>query len=447
MYIDFIKSSLSNNPHHTAVIWNHHLISSQSLLNKIEETKKFLANHNIGRGSIVGLKGDFSPNAIAILCALIEGGCIITPFSISENSQSLAEKAVIAKIEFLIEVTREDKINLVETFSPSSHTLFSIIRELDHPGLILFSSGTSGSPKAAVHNFVPLLDKFKTSRKSYVTINFLLFDHWGGLNTLFSVLSSNGTIVCVDKRTPEEICQLIEKYSATLLPTTPTFLNMLFLSNLIEKYDLSSLKLITYGAEPMPVPTLRKLTKKFADVDIQQTYGLIEVGVLSAKSLNRDSLWVKIGGKGYETRVVDGLLEIKTPSMILGYMNAESPITDDGWFRTGDAVEVNGEFFKILGRKSELINVGGEKVFPSEVEDVILSIDNVSDAIVYAEKNTIIGNIICVKVSLENPEDPHLFTQRLKAYCHNRLEKFKVPVKVTFMDGSEYGARYKKKRV
>jgi long-chain acyl-CoA synthetase len=67
----------------------------------------------------------------------------------------------------------------------------------------------------------------------------------------------------------------------------------------------------------------------------------------------------------------DGLLEIKAKSAMRGYLNAESPFTPDGWFKTGDAVEVDGEYIKILGRKSELINVGGEKVYPAEVESVI----------------------------------------------------------------------------
>ena len=117
--------------------------------------------------------------------------------------------------------------------------------------------------------------------------------------------------------------------------------------------------------------TLAKLKTVFPDVKLLQTYGLIEVGVLKTSSKSNDSLWVKLGGNGYDLRVVDGLLEIKAESAMLGYLNYASPFTEDGWFKTGDAVEVDGEYFKILGRKSEIINVGGEKVFPVEIENVI----------------------------------------------------------------------------
>ena len=123
--------------------------------------------------------------------------------------------------------------------------------------------------------------------------------------------------------------------------------------------------------------------------------------MLHSKSKKDDSLWVKVGGEGYETRVIDGMLEIKAKSAMLGYLNAPSPFTEDGWFKTGDSVEVNGEYIKILGRKSEIINVGGEKVYPQEIENVILKIDNVAEVTVYGERNPIIGNIVSAKILLQ----------------------------------------------
>ena len=91
------------------------------------------------------------------------------------------------------------------------------------------------------------------------------------------------------------------------------------------------------------------------------------------------------------------ILEIKSKSSMLGYLNALA-LTDDGWFKTGDAVLTNGDYIKILGRKSELINVGGEKVYPQEVENVLLGHPLVEDATVYGEKNPIIGNIVCARI-------------------------------------------------
>jgi acyl-CoA synthetase (AMP-forming)/AMP-acid ligase II len=120
-----------------------------------------------------------------------------------------------------------------------------------------------------------------------------------------------------------------------LLPASPTFLNLLLLSKAYEGHDLSALKLITYGAEPMPSTTLAALRAVFPKIELRQTYGLIELGVLRAKSMSSDSLWVKVGGDGYDLRVVDGILQIKADSAMLGYLNAPSPFTEDGYFIPG----------------------------------------------------------------------------------------------------------------
>ena len=89
---------------------------------------------------------------------------------------------------------------------------YKVIREREHPGLVLFTSGTSGDPKAAVHDFFALLEKFKFRSRSLRTLNFLLFDHWGGLNTMFHILSNGGVVIATKNRDPVIICELIEKY-------------------------------------------------------------------------------------------------------------------------------------------------------------------------------------------------------------------------------------------
>ena len=167
---------------------------------------------------------------------------------------------------------------------------------------------------------------------------------------------------------------------------------------------------------------------------------------MRTKSKSNDSLWVKIGGDGYKTRVVDSILQIKADSAMLGYLNAPSPFTDDGYFITGDVVEQDGEYLKILGRKSELINVGGEKVYPQEVEDVMLRFHGIQEVTVFGEKNLLMGNIVCAKVFLRKDVEIEGFISRLRAYCRKQLSKFKVPVKIAIVDAPLHGDRFKKAR-
>jgi len=352
----------------------------------------------------------------------------------------------LSQVENYIYCDENDHVTWQSADLVSNHQYYSKLKQIKKPGLVLFSSGTSGDPKAAVHDFSLLLEKFKLARRPFITLNFLLFDHWGGLNTMLHTLSNAGTIVTAKNRSPDEIGKLIQEIEIQLLPATPTFLNLMLLSGIPKKYNLSSLEVITYGAEPMLQTTLKRLKAAFPNIKLQQTYGLIEVGVLRTKSKGDDSLWLKVGGEGYQTRVVEGILHIKTKSTILGYLNADTPMSKDGWFITGDAVEEDGEYLKILGRKSEMINVGGEKVFPTEIENIILTMDNVSDVVVYGEKNPIIGSLICAKVCLLEDEDQKDFSNRLKQLCLQKLDRFKVPVKVVITDEALFGVRFKKSR-
>ena len=151
-----------------------------------------------------------------------------------------------------------------------------------------------------------------------------------------------------------------------------------------------------------------------------------------------------IGLRDKEYKIIkpEGIFRI----FILGYLNAPSPFTEDGWFKTGDAVEVDGEYIKILGRKSEIINVGGEKVHPQEVENVILEIDNVAEVTVYGEKNPIIGNIVCAKIRLHDNNVHKGIINEIKNHCRKKLQNYKIPIKIFIEDELQHSERFKKKR-
>jgi acyl-CoA synthetase (AMP-forming)/AMP-acid ligase II len=440
-----IKAVLEENSGKTAFVWREERFSYDSISTRMQFWQAKLAHINSGK--IVGLESDFSPETIAILLTLIMKKNIIVPLDINNSSKN-SKKIEIAELDYLITVTGEEvvKIEKVEIANAKNEMYDNLISS-EIPGLVLFTSGSSGEPKGAVHNFEKLLSKFQVRRKSLLTINFLLFDHWGGLNTLFHVLSSGGSLVFLEKRNPDYVCRLIEKHKVELLPTSPTFLNMLLLSRSYERYSLSSLQIISYGSEPMPENLLQRLSTLFPEIKLQQTYGLIELGVMRSRSESNDSLWVKLGGEGYRTRVEDGILQIKSDSAMLGYLNANSPFTQDGWFITGDSVEVKGEYFRILGRKSEIINVGGEKVYPQEVENVILQIAGIGDVMVYAEANPITGKIVCAKVKYLGEKSDSEISRKIKSYCRQHLETFKVPVKVNVVDSTFESDRFKKRRV
>lgn len=177
-----------------------------------------------------------------------------------------------------------------------------------------------------------------------------------------------------------------------------------------------------------------------------QKYGTSEVGTLRSKSRSSDSLWVKLGGEGYQTRIVDGKLEIKAESSMLGYLNAESPFTADGWFKTGDLVEVDGEFIRFLGRDSDVINVGGQKVNPAEVESLIAGLPNIRDVVVFGKPNPLMGQVVHALVRTVDDEDSGSLQRRVRAACVEGLEKHKVPMTIEVTDRPLTSDRFKQLR-
>jgi long-chain acyl-CoA synthetase len=445
MYIDFLREGFASRGGQPALIWRDREYTYEWLLAEVDRCKAELARNGVPVGVVASIEADFSPRAIALLLALLEHRAIIVPLTSSVEGKK-PEFRSIAEVETVAAIDAADKAEFRATGVTASHELLQRLKKAGRPGLILFSSGSTGKSKAAVHDFAPLLEKFKVPRHTKRTITFLLFDHIGGINTLLYNLANGGCIVTVEDRSPKSICEAIARHRVQVLPTSPTFINLLLVSGAYRTHDLSSLELVSYGTEVMPASVLERLNRELPSVKTLQTYGLSELGILRSKSRSNDSLWVKVGGEGFETRVVEGLLEIKAQSAMLGYLNAPSPFTADGWFMTGDAVEVDGEYIKILGRKSELINVGGEKVYPAEVESVLQLMDGIVDVAVHGEKHPITGNIVVARIQLEKPEDAAEFRKRLRAHCQNRLPRFAVPQKIIVSDAPIHGERFKKIR-
>jgi long-chain acyl-CoA synthetase len=445
MFIDFLLDVFRENPDRDAIVWKDRGYSYGWLGERVAHWSSFIVHEQVERGSVAVIEADFSPNSIALMLALIQQECILVPMTSSVEAKK-PEFLRVAEAEISFRIDAADAVS-VERFPVSaSHPLYGGLRKEKHPGLVLFSSGSTGKSKAALHDLVGILEKFKVRRHSLRTMTFLLYDHIGGVNTLLYTLSNGGCIVTVGDRSPDAVLQAVETYRVELLPTSPTFLNLLILSEAHRRYNTQTLKTITYGTEPMPESTLKRSREAFPTVNFQQTYGLSEVGILRSKSKSSDSLWVKVGGEGFETRVVDGMLQIKARSAMLGYLNAPSPFTEDGWFMTGDSVEVDGEFIRILGRKSEIINVGGEKVYPAEIESTISELPNIAEVTVFGEKHPIMGNIVSAQVRLLADEDPKTVKARIKNYCRERLQPFKVPVKIDVVTDVQHSERFKKMR-
>ncbi len=445
MTITWLFERMAQYGDQTAIVWRDRPYSYADLLGRAQRWLDDLRQQDVGPGQVVALEGDYSPNACALMLALIELQAVVVPLTraVRMHRDDFLETA---EAQLIVDFDDSDGWTFSRLEAAVTNPLTRSLIDRRIPGLVVFSSGSTGKNKAVLHDFLALLEKYKVVRHRRTTLTFLLLDHLGGINTLLYTLSNGGTVVSVQSRDPEVICKAIANHKVQNLPTSPTFLNMLLISEIYRSYDLSSLQLITYGTEAMPESTLARLCEVFPNVNLLQTYGLSELGVLRSKSRSSDSLWVKVGGEGFETKVIDGILWVRAKSAMLGYLNAPSPFDEEGWMNTQDMVEVDGEYIRILGRVTEIINVGGQKVYPAEVESALLQMENVRDAAVFGEKNPITGQIVVARVNLVEPEEPAEFKKRLRAFCRDKLASYKIPIKIELTDREQFSTRYKKMR-
>lgn len=387
------------------------------------------------KGDVVAIIGDFNPSSILTLLRLIDIGVVVVPLTVETRHEHeyFFESALVDVVIDGTEVKRRSHIQ--------KHEYIEKLRELGHAGLVLFSTGTTGRPKAILHDLTLFLRRFETPRPTLRTINFLLFDHIGGINTLLHTLFNKGVVVAPEFRTVDSILETCRKFNVEVLPTTPTFLRMMLMSGAVPSNVPDSLKVITYGTERMDQPTLDELCKLLPSIDFRQTFGMSELGIVRVKSEARNSLFMKIGGEGVETKVVDSVLQIRSASRMLGYLNAPSPFDSEGWYDTKDVVEVKDDYYKVTGRISDVINVGGLKFMASEVERVALQFPNVSLVKVTAKPNPITGQH--VELSVQTAAEGALDKEALLDFLKSRLQDHMIPRRIRIEDVI-IGHRFKK---
>jgi long-chain acyl-CoA synthetase len=397
--------------------------------------KSFDHLNMIKQGDVVALIGDFNEQTIADLLHLINMKTILVPLT----NETYAEHPYFfetARVKWVVQNGKTLKIDC-----ESSHPLIDSLRLRNSPGLVLFSTGTTGRPKAVLHDFSRFLQRYSTPRPAATTLNFLLFDHIGGINTLLHSLFNSGLVVSIQNRSIEDVLETCEKFQVEVLPTTPTFLRMLLMSGLVPETIPSSIKVITYGTEKMDEHTLVMLANHLPNVDFRQTYGMSELGILRVKSESRTSLFMRVGGEGVVWKIEEGVLKIKSETRMAGYLNAENPFDENGWYNTNDLVEAKGDFLKIVGRTTNVVNVGGLKFLTGEVESAGMSFPGILNVNVIAKTNPITGQHVEMTIQVQREETFNL--SEFKSHLASRLPKHMLPRRIT--TGSVlFNHRYKK---
>lgn len=290
----------------------------------------------------------------------------------------------------------------------------------------IFTSGTTGQPKRVIHTVNTLTRSVRVSEHYTNQIWAFAYNptHMAGLQVFFQGFENISTLINVFNKTRQEIHEAINKYSITHISATPTFYRLL----LPFENSFESVKRVTFGGEKLDRKLHDFVLQIFPNAKINNIYASTEAGSLFA-------------AKGENFQMQKALLnkvkieedELLIHKSLLG--KSDSFIYTGEYYKTGDLIEwINKEemLFRFKGRKNELINIGGYKVNPSEVESVILKIPDVLQAKVYGRTNSILGNLLVAELKLV--EYSKLTEILIRNYLSEKLQDYKVPRIIKFVD-------------
>jgi len=321
---------------------------------------------------------------------------------------------------------------------------------------ILFTSGTTGKPKGVriVHrNFIhsairleqymEMLDVGDPETGDKTLIVAPLFHVMALQEQLMACLRMGNTVVMMSVLNIETFLELVEKEGINFLVGSPAIYRILLGSEDIKKYDLSSIRLAGFGAAPMSPDLMSEMKKTFVNAKFFNGFGLTEASI-SLAAIDQECMEqpTSIGhpSLGCEAKIVDvdmnelpqgavGEIAIRGPNVADGYYGSPEDTKKsfrDGWFLTGDLgrLEDNG-FFYVASRKNDMINRGGENVYPVEVENAIYLHPKVMEVAVYGVPDPVMGEKVAAAVVAVPGTDPTI--EEIKAFCGDKLAKYKIP--------------------
>lgn len=287
-----------------------------------------------------------------------------------------------------------------------------------------FTSGTTGDPKCVLHSFnttlyAPLLlnRDMGVTERDVLLIYLPVALNWGYF-TLMQTIMAGARAVLMERFSGRAALETIERERVSFIPTAPASIVAMLAEPQLDRYDLSSLRVVVTGGASAAIETIRDYQAR-AKGHLIELYGMLEIGFQTWTRFSDDP--EKVNGTigrlidGMEIRILDaagndvphgeiGEIAARGPTIHLGYHNNPAAnaasFTDDGWFRTGDLGRFVDEVgnVQLSGRSKEIINRGGKKFFPREVEEILYTHPNVLHAAMVGLPDARLGerNCLCV---------------------------------------------------
>ena len=460
--IDFLKKNVENHGDKIAVIDNEKEITFIELYEKVE---KFSVNIKIlNQEEIISLISENSISFIIAYLGIINSGKIVHLISPEISEINLFNQLKSSKSKNIIcnQLMKKKILN----FNSIKTTIFDIEEillkhnnkeiesSLNKFAYLIYTSGTTAEPKGVTvsHSMIEFTTKNIVKVLGYSNSDTdllpLPLNHSFGLGCIHTSLYVGSTLVLLkNANNLEEILESLKKYKITTLAAVPATLTKIlnFKNKELEDY-FSEIRLIITNSTAIPKKTVIQFKEILKKGNLATYYGLTEASRSTFMVFDKNNQREESVGKcspNVEIKIVNkeennlklGDIFIKGENVIKKYWNnveADKNIFEN-WLKTGDTGYFDNEGYLFLkGRSDEIINVGGEKVMPIEIEQTIKNILGVDDVVAFGIEHKIFGQTI--KVNIIKSKNSDIDKAQILSHCIKNLEKFKIPSKIDFVE-------------
>ena len=485
--IDWLDRHAAERPDHTAISIGDRRLSYADLIARANALASGFKQLGLGRGDVIALQLLNVPEYVIAHAAISRLGAVMQtmhmPYRGAEienllgHSRARAFVCVDAFGDYrTAEVVNDmrDKLPALEHIivvgdgPPCTRSFTELAAsgpvdlgpppEPEDPCLLMYTSGTTASPKGVATNYRPFLNNARLSVDIFaitpddVVLSAAPFSHLYGLCAMHLALNAGATILLLPRFTPSEFAATVETGRASVLFTGPAHHAACFEAGLYDRHDLSSVRVAVISGSLCPHDLARAIDDKLANGQVLQLWGMTEIqaGAYSRLDDSIEARHTSIGraSPGNELRVVgedgsalpagtEGELQIRGASVFPGYYNnaaANESAFDGDWFRTGDLATIDqAGYLRITGRTKEIINRGGVKFNPLDIEALINQMPEVLVSAVVPMPDPVLGEKACVFIQVSGESDVTLaaITSHLEAH---QIAKNKWPERLEIIE-------------
>ncbi|HZZ28958.1 MAG TPA: class I adenylate-forming enzyme family protein [Pirellulales bacterium] len=329
--------------------------------------------------------------------------------------------------------------------------------------VIILTSGTSGRPKAVRHNWASLSRpvRLAAAAEPPVWLQSYLPNLYAGIQVSLQCLLNGGTLVSPHPDADvDEIIDMLLRERVEFASATPSYWRRLLLFGDTGKLQSAPLKQITLGGEAIDQHVLDLLRATLPNTRIVHIYATSELGRCFSVTDGKAGFpagWVgSTTADGVELKIEDDELLVRSPNAMLGYdrpsddRHGDDKPSDDRsrpasagrneWIATGDLVRRSGDRYVFVGRRSDVINVGGNKVYPQEVEPVLRAVPGVADVRVYARQSSLVGQLVAAQIVPARLEEAEAVKAKVMEAALEKLAPHQRPRVIELVERIELSA-------